>query len=287
MSQTVEFDPNTAPLEELEAYLSQPADPQQDDAAAEQPVAEESEVEYVDMTEAAPEAPAPAEPVQAEAPVTYSREEYEAALGRRAKEVRESVQRSEEYLLGREFIARRAASDQITHKEAAKRIREEYFAAEAERLSKDPKALAEAVLRAQMPQAPAVEEAPQQVPQAPTHEARAQALAAAVRESMHQGRLPSNFNVEDCLGVYPEFFSDAEQFGEAAAVRIAETKYQLAAAQNAARRVEAQRSAPRPIAPRSQPAPAPRSFESMSDEEFERFDRQIDRHSNAGIHVKI
>lgn len=287
MSQTVEFDPETAPLEQLETLLSQP-EPQQDDAVAVEP-ADDTGVEYVDLSGEEPEAAAPAESVQAEQqPVSYTQEALDAALGRRSKEVRESVQKSEEYMIGRMFLERRAKADNVTHKEAAKRIREEYFNSEADRLSKDPKALAEAVLRSQIPQEPVADEAPQQ--EAPTHaavDARVQALASAVRTSVQRGGLPQDFNVNECLEIYPDFFTDAETLGEAAAVKIAEAHYRAAAAQQTARRVDARRAVSKSIAPHSQPAPAQRSVADMTDEEFAKFEQQIDRHANAGIHVRI
>lgn len=283
MSQPVAFDPDTAPLEQLEQYLAQPE--QQDDAAGVTPEPEDIETEYVDLPVEEKPAPAPAEPVQAEKPTTYSREEHEAALGRRAKEVRESVQGSEEYLLGKELLARRAKADNVSRKEAAKRIREEMFAQEAERLSKDPKALAEALLRSQMPQEP-VEEEPAPAPQT-TVEDRAQALATAVRGSMQNGRLPADFSIDKCLEIYPGFFDDAKQFGEAAAVRIAEERFNALPAQEMARRIAAQRSAPQSFQPSSQPAPVPRGIDDMSDEEFRKLDKQVERYTNAGIHVRL
>lgn len=283
MSQPVAFDPDTAPLEQLEQYLAQPE--QQDDAAGVTPEPEDIETEYVDLPVEEKPAPAPAEPVQAEKPTTYSREEYDAALGRRAKEVRESVQGSEEYLLGKELLARRAKADNVSRKEAAKRIREEMFAQEAERLSKDPKALAEALLRSQMPQEPAEEE-PAPAPRS-TVEDHAQALATAVRGSMQNGRLPADFSIERCLEVYPGFFDDAKQFGEAAAVRIAEERFNALPAQEMARRIAAQRSAPQSFQPSSQPAPVPRGIDDMSDEEFRKLDKQVERYTNAGIHVRL
>ncbi len=287
MSQTVEFNPETAPLEQLEAYLSQP-EPQQDDAVAVKP-ADDTGVEYVDLAQEAPEAAAPAEPVQAEQqPVSYTQEQLDAELGKRAKDVRKSIQESEEYKLGKMFLERRAKADNVSRKKAAELIREEYFNAEKERLSKDPAALAEAVLRSQMPRETAAEEAPQQ--EAPTHDtadARVQALASAVRESMQRGGLPQSFNVNECLEIYPDFFSDAKAFGEAAAVKIAEAHYRAAAAQQTARQVDARRAVSKSIAPRSQPAPAQRSVADMTDAEFAKFEQQIDRHANAGIHVRI
>lgn len=287
MVETVGFDPETAPLEQLEEYLSQ--DPQQDDAAAINPEPVEQETEYVDLP-AEPEKPAAAaaEPAQ-EAPVTYSQQDYDAALGRKAKEVRESVQRSDDFSLGRDLINRRAAMEGISRKEAAKRIRDEMFAQEAERLSKDPKALAEAVLRAQMPQQPEPEpeaEAPA-TPSTPSGDDRVRSLATAVRASMQAGRLPVDFSVEQCLQVYPGFFDDAKTFGEAAAVRIAESKYEMLALQQKAQQQATRLSLPRSVAPQSQPAPAPRDFSRMSDEEFERIDRDIGRSTNAGIHVRV
>lgn len=281
MAETVGFDPETAPLEELEAYLSQ--DPQQDDAAAVNPEPIEPETEYVDLAEEPEQPAAAAEPAQ-ETPVTYSQQDYDAALGRRAKEVRESVQRSDEYSLGKDLIARRAAVDGISRKEAAKRIRDEMFAQEAERLSKDPKALAEAVLRAQMPQP---EPAPEVTPEAPQGEDRVRALASAVQASMQSGRLPKDFSIEQCLQIYPEFFDDAAELGEAAAVRSAERQYRAYAAQLQAQRQKARNDLPRSIAPQSQPAPAPRDFSRMSDAEFEKIDCEIGRSANAGIHVRI
>lgn len=283
MSQPVAFDPDTAPLEQLEQYLAQPE--QQDDAAGVTPEPEDIETEYVDLPVEEKPAPAPAEPVQAEKPTTYSREEYDAALGRRAKEVRESVQGSEEYLLGKELLARRAKADNVSRKEAAKRIREEMFAQEAERLSKDPKALAEAVLRSQMPQEP-VEEEPVPAPQ-PTVEDRARAMATAVRDSMRNGRLPADFSIEKCLEIYPGIWEDAARLGEAAAVRIAEERFNALPAQEMARRIEAQRSAPQSFQPSSQPAPVPRGIDDMSDEEFRKLDKQVERYTNAGIHVRL
>lgn len=281
MAQTVGFDPETAPLEELEAYLTQ--DPQQDDAAALNPEPIETETEYVDLDEDPEQPAAAAEPAQ-EAPVTYSQQDYDAALGRRAKEVRESVQRSDEYSLGKDLIARRAAVDGISRKEAAKRIRDEMFAQEADRLSKDPKALAEAVLRTQMPQP---EPAPEEPTQAPQAEDRVRALASAIQSSMQAGRLPKDFSIEQCLQIYPEFFDDAAELGEAAAVRSAERQYRAYAAQLQAQRQKARNDLPRSIAPQSQPAPAPRDFSRMSDAEFEKIDREIGRSANAGIHVRI
>ena len=281
MAQTVGFDPETAPLEELEAYLTQ--DPQQDDAAALNPEPIEPETEYVDLDENPEQPAAAAEPAQ-EASVTYSQQDYDAALGRRAKEVRESVQRSDEYSLGKDLIARRAAVDGISRKEAAKRIRDEMFAQEADRLSKDPKALAEAVLRTQMPQP---EPAPETAPEAPKEEDRVRALASAVQSSMQAGRLPKDFSIEQCLQIYPEFFDDAAELGEAAAVRSAERQYRAYAAQLQAQRQKARNDLPRSIAPQSQPAPAPRDFSRMSDAEFEKIDREIGRSANAGIHVRI
>lgn len=283
MSQPVELNPDTASFEQIEAYLAQPE--QQDDAAGVAPEPEVVDTEYVDLPVSEPSEPAPAEPVQAETPTTYSREEHEAALGRRAKEVRESVQGSEEYLLGKELLARRARTDNVSRKEAAKRIREEMFAQEAERLSKDPKALAEALLRSQMPQDP-VEEAPAPAPQ-PTVEDRARSMATAVRGAMQKGRLPSDFSVDKCLEIYPEFFDDAKVYGEAAAVRIAEERFNALPVQQMAQRIEAQRSAPQPFQPSSQPAPAPRGIDDMSDTEFSKLERQVERYTNAGIHVRL
>lgn len=282
MVDTVGFDPETAPLEDLEAYLSQ--DPQQDDAVAMNPEPIEPETEYTDLHDAPEQATDAAEPEQA-APVMYSQQDYDAGLGRRAKEVRESVQRSDEYMLGRDLLARRAAADGISRKEAAKRIRDEMFAQEAERLSKDPRALAEALLRTQMPQPEPAPEAPSE--EAPQSEDRPRALADAVRASMQAGRLPSDFSIDQCLSVYPEMFEDAAKYGEAAAVRIAESKYQLVWYQQRAQERNARLSLPRSIIPQSQPAPAPRDFSRMSDEEFERIDRDIERSANAGIHVRI
>lgn len=284
MSQPVAFDPDTAPLEELEAFLTQP-DPQQDDAAGVTPEPEDIDTEYVDLSVNEPSAPAPAEPVQAEKPTTYSREEHEAALGRRAKEVRESVQGSEEYLLGKELLARRAKADNVSRKEAAKRIREEMFAQEAERLSKDPKALAEALLRSQMHQEPVDEAEPE--PAQPTLEDRARAMATAVRDSMKSGRLPADFSIDRCLEIYPNIWEDAERLGEAAAVRIAEERFNALPAQEMARRIEAQRALPRSFVPSSQPAPVPRGIDDMSDEEFRKLDKQVERYTNAGIHVRL
>lgn len=287
MSQPVEFDPNTAPLEQLEQYLAQ-TDPQQADAAAGAPEPEYEDTEYVDLAPDGQPAPAPAEPVRAEPtkPMTYSQEAYDAALNRRAKEVRESITGSDEYLLAKEMITRRAKADNVSRKEATKRIREELFAQEAERLSKDPKALAEALLRSQMPQEPVEEETPASAPE-PTTEDRVRALAEAVRGSMQNGRLPSDFSVNKCLEIYPDFFEDAKTYGEAAAVRIAEECYKALPAQQMARRIAAQQAAPQSFQPSSQTAPVPRGIEDMSDEEFQKFDRQVERYTNAGIHVRI
>lgn len=287
MSQPVGFDPNTASFEEIEQYLAQP-DPQQADAAGvvPQPEPEDVETPYADLPVNEPTAPAPAEPVQAAKPTSYSPEEYEAAINRKAKEVRESITKSEEYLLYKDMVTRRAKADGVSQKEAVKRIREEMIAQEAERLSKDPKALAEAVLRSQMPQEPVQPEEPAPAPQN-TLEDRARALAGAVRDSMMNGRLPADFSIERCLEIYPGIWEDADRYGEAAAVRIAEERYRALPAQEMARRIEAQRSLPQSFKPSGQPAPAPRGIADMSDEEFRKFDQQVDNLTNAGIHVRI
>lgn len=284
MSQPVGIDPNTASFEEIEQYLAQ-TDPQQADAAAANPEPTEEETDYADIQVEAP-APAPAEPVQAEQPKMYSHEEHEAALNRKAKEVRESITKSEEYLLYKDMVARRAKADNISQKEAVKRIRDEMFESEKERLSKDPKALAEAVLRSQMFPEPTEPETPEPAPQE-TAEDRVRALAEAVRGSMQNGRLPADFDVNKCLEIYPEFFDDAKSFGEAAAVRIAEERYRAAALERERQRVVAQNSVPQSIAPSSQPAPVPRGISDMSDAEFAKLERQVDRYTNAGIHVRI
>ena len=286
MSQPVEFDPNTASFEQIEQYLAQP-DPQQADAAgvAPEPDPEDVETAYADIQLDEQPATAPAEPVQAEKPTTYSAQEYEAAINRKAKEVRESITKSEEYLLYKDMVARRAKADGVSQKEAVKRIRDEMFAQEAERLSKDPKALAEALLRSQMPQE-FVSEEPAPAPQ-PTTEDRVKALAGAVRTSMQNGRLPSDFSIEKCLSIYPEFFDTAAMYGEAAAVLVAEERFRALPAQEMARRISAQRSAPQSFQPSGQTAPVPRGIADMSEEEFQKLDRQVDQLTNAGIHVRL
>lgn len=285
MSQPVGIDPNTASFEEIEQFLAA-TDPQQDDAVAGNPEPMDEETEYVDLNASEEPATAPAEPVQAEQPKTFTYEEHEAALNRKAKEVRESITKSEEYLLYKDMVTRRAKADNISQKEAVKRIRDEMFASEAERLSKDPKALAEAVLRAQMPQGPSEPETPAQAPQ-DTAEDRAKALTEAVRGSLQNGRLPSDFSIEKCLEIYPEFFDDAKAYGEAAAVRIAEERFRAASLDVERQRVMAQQALPRSISPSSQPAPVPRGINDMSDAEFRKLEQQVDRYANAGIHVRI
>lgn len=215
--------------------------------------------------------------------------DFSVALNKRVAEIQAREQAkyesSDEYQFGRMMLQERAAREGITVQEARRRYENEQVSSQADEYQKNPKKFYEDFVRYR--NSPPVQQAqPQQLqPEAHGVNVVAPSLARQIVEAKQNGLLPETFSPAD---VTPEFVSHVQQFGvQEAARRLAAPQQGFATAASIADELERRRRAPRPMRPASQGAAMGAvNFRGMTDEQFNKYDAQIEKAIMEGKRVK-
>ena len=204
------------------------------------------------------------EPQAAAAPeLRYTQEEFDEAVRRKGEYIRNGLMNDPIYQYAQRLV-NQYATDGASPQEAiarAQAAQREQLIAE---LSADPKRMAEYVLgQPQTMTAPA-----------DNLQARSAKLASELKTLEVQGGLPQNFQLETYKNADPELFTNAEQLGWKAAIKIAEARMSAVAP-------AAQPVAPAPVRlpqstrPTNSAQPSTIDFSRMDTKRFNEFEARV------------
>lgn len=215
-----------------------------------------------------------------------SQEAFNAALSGRLTEERFRVQRrfeqSPEYQIGAQLLRTRMAQEGVTAEEAARKILDEHISARAESYKNDPKAFYEDMLRGNMGQ-PVPAQPTTEKPNAPAANSIAEQLVRA-REA---GIMPEHFTSKD---ITSEFVQDVSELGAERALRVWSREHAAAPSSRSDILGELSRRQAQPQPMRStgdNVGRKPIDFTAMSDEEFERWEAEINRRAARGERIML
>ena len=195
----------------------------------------------------------------------FTREEFDEAVRRKSEYIRNGLKNDPIYQYAQSLVNQYSANG-VSPQEAiekAKAAQREQLIAE---LSADPKRMAEFFLnQQQMQYAP---------PPQSNVDAKAARLASELKTLEVQGALPKNFQLEAYNNADPELFSNAEQYGWKAAIKIADAKMGVA---NTAAVAPQPVRLPQSTRPTNSTQPAPPNFRKMTREQFEKYEAELDR----------
>lgn len=137
----------------------------------------------------------------------FTRQEVDDMIRRKSEFFKRGMENDPAYQLGKSLLNQ---YHDMTPAEAYQKALQEQTDRRAKELAENPEEMAKAFLRQQNPQ-----------PRSETVESRAGRLASEIRTMELNGQLPQNFNLEQYVAAYPDFITDAEQYGVRAAVKMA------------------------------------------------------------------
>lgn len=194
----------------------------------------------------------------------YTQEEFDEAVRRKAEYIQRGLRNDPIYQYAQSLV-NQYATDGVSPQEAiarAQAAQREQLIAE---LSADPKRMAEFVLN--RPQAT-------DATRPDNLQARSARLASELKTMEVQGALPQNFQLETYKNADPELFTNAEQLGWRAAIKIAEAK--MSAPVPVASPVVPPVRLPQSTRPTNNAQPSAIDFSRMDSKKFAELEARID-----------
>lgn len=206
-------------------------------------------------------------------PRRNSRERESNAFAKRLAAEKRKLAADPVYKLGRE-LASRYGGDAV---KAMSEMRKQ----QAKELAADPVKLAEYMLNQRDTAAPEPEQ--EEVPAYETDRQKADRIVADIRSV-----LGDNADLKSYIDTDPDFMQNCDEFGAAAAVKMANrVKAAAAKTQAIAAKLNQNRSLPQPIRPSNNAQTKAPDFSQMSDREFAAFEAKVKKAQMDGKKVKL
>lgn len=199
----------------------------------------------------------PAQQADAAPERLFTRQEFDEAVRRKAEYLQKGIQNDPYYQAGRALAQKYGNMNPM---EAAQKLIQENVEARAQELAQNPQELARQLLMQQIPQMPQVNMVQEQARQ----------IAADLKAMHDLGELPEGFNLDAYAQAYPNFISDAKEYGARAAVKIAAANIQ-------AQQLSQNRALPQSTRPNNNAQPEPIDFKRMTSAQFADFERRMDQ----------